>query len=88
MGRFILMQGGCDETVFLYAARVALPPPGEVGHHGLADEHEDIKVLVVPAEEAFAMLDANRIENATTALCLYWLRTHRERLRREWRENP
>jgi ADP-ribose pyrophosphatase len=42
-------------------------------------------VLVLAAEEAFALLDANRIENVTAGLCLFWLRTHRDRLRREWR---
>ena len=36
------------------------------------------------AEEAFAALDANRIENVTAAVCLYWLRQHRDRLRQEW----
>ena len=69
----------------MYGARVSLPPPGEAGTHGLQSEHEDIKVLVVPAEQAFAMLDQGKVENATAAICLYWLRTHRDRLRREWR---
>ena len=85
IGRFMLMQGGSDETMFLYCARTVLPPLGTAGNHGLAEEHEDIRVTVLPAGEAFALLDANRIENATAAICLYWLRTHRERLRREWR---
>ena len=83
IGNFMLMQGGCDEMMFLYAARVALPEAG-AGGHGLAEEGEDIRVLVLPAAEAFAMLDDNRIANATAAICLYWLRTHRDRLRREW----
>ncbi len=85
IGRFMLMQGGCDETMFLYAARVALPAAGTAGTHGLAAEHEDIRVTVLPADAAFALLDANRIENATAALCLFWLRQHRTRLREEWR---
>ena len=85
IGGFMLMQGGCDEVLHMYGARVALPPPGEAGTHGLQAEHEDIKVTVLPAEDAFALLDANKVENATAAICLYWLRTHRDRLRREWR---
>ena len=84
IGRYMLMQGGCDEVMFYYAARVALPDPEAIGTHGLTHEGEDIRVLVLPAEEAFALLDANRIENVTAAVCLYWLRGHRERLRREW----
>jgi ADP-ribose pyrophosphatase len=84
IGRFMLMQGGCDEVMFYYAARVALPRPEEAGSHGLAEEHEDTRVLILPAEEAFALLDTNRIENVTAACCLWWLRHHRPRLRRDW----
>ncbi len=84
IGRFMLMQGGCDEVMSLYAARVTLPQPGRAGTHGLVHEGEDIRVLILPAEEAFAMLDTNRIENATAGLCLWWLRHHRARLRQEW----
>ena len=84
IGRFMLMQGGCDETMFLYAARVALPEAADAGTHGLVQEGEDIRVLILPAEEAFALLDANRIENVTAGLCLWWLRHHRARLRQEW----
>ncbi len=84
IGRFMLMQGGCDETMFLYAARVALPEAAAACTHGLVHEGEDIRVLIVPAEEAFALLDTNRIENATAGLCLWWLRHHRARLRQEW----
>ncbi|RAI58949.1 NUDIX domain-containing protein [Roseicella frigidaeris] len=82
--RTMLLQGGCDETMHLFAARIALPPPGSAGTHGLAEEQEDTRLLVVPAAEAFAMLDANRIMNATTMLCLWWLRHHRARLRQDW----
>ena len=84
IGRFMLMQGGCDETMFLFAAHASLPALGTAGTHGLAQEGEDIRVLILPAEQGFAMLDDNRIENATAALCLWWLRHHRPRLRREW----
>jgi len=87
IGRYMLMQGGCDEVMFYYAARVRLPPPGAAGgSHGLAAEHEDTRVVVLPAEEALALLDANRIENVSAALCLHWLRQNRERLRRDWME--
>jgi ADP-ribose pyrophosphatase len=84
IGRYMLMQGGCDEVMLYFAARVALPAPAVAGTHGLAHEGEDIRVLILPAADAFALLDANRIENVTAAVCLYWLRQHRDRLRREW----
>jgi ADP-ribose pyrophosphatase len=84
IGRYMLMQGGCDETMHYYAARVRLPEPGPGGTHGLATEHEETRVLVVPAGDAFALLDSNRIMNTTAAVCLWWLRHHRARLRQEW----
>ena len=82
--RTMLMQGGCDELMHYYAARVHLPKPEEAGMHGLVEEHENTRVLIMPAEQAFAMLDENRILNATAMICLWWLRHHRPRLRQEW----
>ena len=84
IGRFMLMQGGCDEVMHYYAARVSLPAPEEVRSGGLEKEGEDTRVLVLPVEEAFRMVDDNRIENVTAGFCLLWLRHHRDRLRREW----
>ena len=84
IGRFMLMQGGCDEVMHYYAARVSLPAPEEAGTGGLEAEGEDTRVVVLPAAEAFRMVDDNRIENVTAGFCLLWLRHHRERLRREW----
>ncbi|WP_291296015.1 NUDIX domain-containing protein [Elioraea sp.] len=82
-GRFMLTPGVADETIAVFAGRVEAPA-GEAGHAGLADEHEDIRVFALPAEEAFAMLAEGRIVNITTALALLWLQANRDRLRRDW----
>lgn len=82
-GRYMLSPGVADETIALFAGRVAAPV-GEAGHAGLAEEHEDIRVFALPAEEAFAMVAEGRIVNVTTALALLWLQANRDRLRREW----
>jgi ADP-ribose pyrophosphatase len=79
------MQGGCDEVMVYFAAQVALPDGAAPRTHGLVQEGEDTRLLVMAAAEAFALLDANRIENVTAACCLWWLRHHRDRLRRDWR---
>lgn len=83
IGRFMLMQGGCDENVHMWCGRVRLDASPE-GHFGLLAEGEDIRLRVMSAEEGFALVDNNSMENATGALALLWLRHHRERLRREW----
>ncbi|MDB5416511.1 MAG: nudF [Rubritepida sp.] len=85
IGQYMLMQGGCDEVMFLHCGRTRLPESAAVTH-GLADEGEDIRLLIMPAEKAFAMLDSNAIRNATCALSLYWLRQNRLRLRTEWNQ--
>lgn len=74
--------GGTSESCAIYCGRADLSKAG--GIHGLAEENEDIRVLVVPAAEAFAMLAAGRVENATGVIALQWLALNRERLRREW----
>ncbi|MCO6418644.1 NUDIX domain-containing protein [Siccirubricoccus sp. KC 17139] len=84
IGQYMLMQGGCDETMHYFAAHVTLPESGPATH-GLAQEGEDIRLRILPAADAFALLDANRIQNVTAAACLWWLRHHRERLRAAWR---
>ncbi|NKC31321.1 NUDIX domain-containing protein [Falsiroseomonas selenitidurans] len=83
IGAFMLMQGGCDEVVHFFCARCDLSAAGEESH-GLVAEHEDTRLQVLPAEEAFRLVADNRIENAPAALALLWLQVNRPRLRAEW----
>jgi ADP-ribose pyrophosphatase len=69
-------------VVWLYCGRVDSRQAG--GIHGLAEEHEDIRVMVKTIAEVEAMLDEGRIESAHTLIGLYWLLRHRERLKRDW----
>lgn len=85
IGRYMLMQGGCDEVMHYFAACVSLPAGAEGARNGGVEaEGEDTRVLVMPAEAAFAAADAGAVQNVSAALCLFWLRHHRVRLRREW----
>lgn len=74
--------GGCSETITLFCGRV--DSRGVGGTHGLAEEHEDIRVLVVPADRAIADLDRDVYRNAITIVGLGWLARHRARLRAAW----
>jgi ADP-ribose pyrophosphatase len=80
--RMLPASGTLDEVIWLYCARV--DSTNATGLYGLADEHEDIRVVVKTMAEAEAMLDAGEIESAHTLVALYWLLRHRDRLRREW----
>ena len=75
-------SGSLDEVIWLFCGRV--DSRGAGGVHGLAEEHEDIRVIVKTIPEIEAMLDAGQIESAHTLVSLYWLLRHRDRLRREW----
>jgi len=79
---FLPASGSLDEAVFLFCGRVDSRDAS--GIHGLAEEHEDIRVVVKTIAEVEAMLDNGGIESAHTLISLYWLLRHRDRLRREW----
>lgn len=48
---------------------------------GLDDEHEDIRLHVLPFDDAIAMADADALPAAPLVLMLNWLARHRARLR-------
>ena len=68
--------------MFLFCGRVDATAAG--GVHGLAEEHEDIRVVVKTLAELEALLDAGAIESGHTLISLYWLLTHRDHLRHLW----
>ena len=77
---FMPSPGGSSETVWLYAALVDLSSAG--GLAGVAGEDEDIRIVVLDAEEAIGRLARNEVDNAITIMSLQWLTMNRERLRR------
>ena len=84
----VLTPGGSDERCTLLAGRVRSPAAdadGVAGSAGLASEHEDIRVRVLPATQAIENAADGRYANSVTALALLWLGARRNRLRAEWR---
>lgn len=82
IARYLVSPGGTTETCTLFCGRVDCSGLG--GHHGLAEEHEDIRVFVVPVDEALAMLGQENTANAVTIIALQWLALNREALRAKW----
>jgi len=80
--RYMPSPGDSDESVMLFCGRVDARSAG--GIHGLAEENEDIRVVVKTVSELEAMLLAGRIETGHTLICCHWLLHHRDRLRQEW----
>ena len=78
--RYMPSPGACTERVDLLCGLVDAAGAG--GVHGLAQEHEDIKVVVLSYREAMRRLRADEIVNGLAVLALYWLAARRPALRR------
>jgi ADP-ribose pyrophosphatase len=76
--------GALSENVRVYCARVDSTAVGTTG--GLEEEHEDIRLHVVPFAEAMRMLEENRLNNSVTIIAFGWLWRHRDELRARWLE--
>lgn len=79
---YFVSPGGTNEYLHIYCGKV---DSREVkGIHGLESEHEDIRVLNLSAEEAFALIPEGHIKNAPAMIALMWLQMNRERLQKQW----
>lgn len=74
--------GISNERITLFCGRV--DSAGAGGVFGLADEHEDIEVVVLDVEEAVSLVEAGKIHNAMTIISLQWLQLHRRELEASW----
>lgn len=83
IGEVLVSPGGSSERLVLYCARVEAPADG--GVFGLAEEGEDIRVVVMPLADALDAIDAGRIRVANAVIPLLWLARNRARLRARWR---
>jgi ADP-ribose pyrophosphatase len=83
---YLVSPGGTSERISLYCAMVDAEGVG--GVHGLADEHEDIRVQAVSFDEVWQWFEQGRINSASPIIALQWLAMHRERLRRKWLSQP
>lgn len=83
-GVYLASPGTTSERVHAYVGEVEVPVADGDRYGGVAGEHEDILVRVVPADEAVALFRRGRIVAANTVIPLQHLMLNRERLRREW----
>ncbi len=74
--------GVVAELLTSFVGEADLEGPG--GLHGLADEGEDIRTMVLSFDQAMAALAEGAINSAMGLVSLLWLAANRERLRAEW----
>ena len=80
---FFPTPGACSEHIDLFLGRC--DSTGLGGVHGLPDEGEDIRVLVLPFVQAMEILDQGHIANVAAIVALQWLARHRDEVRAHWR---
>ena len=68
---FYTSPGATSECIKLYLAPVDARQAG--GVHGLKDEGEDIRVVVLPFDAAMAALREGRIKSSPAVVALQWL---------------
>ncbi|MFZ9450165.1 MAG: NUDIX domain-containing protein, partial [Alphaproteobacteria bacterium] len=83
IARYLSSPGCSDETVESFVGRVDASRLG--GLHGLPEEGEDIRVVVMDASAAIAACADGRIGNAITLVALQWLALNRAALAARWR---
>ena len=79
---YVASPGGTTHSVKLYLGWV--DSANAQGIHGLADEHEDIRVTVVPFADWPALQREGRIADACSLLALQWLSLNRDAVRAAW----
>lgn len=83
VAHYLVSPGGTSESVFIFCGRVDASNAG--GIHGISEEHENIRVLAIPATEALKWLETGKVNNAMSLIALQWFALNRERLRQRWR---
>jgi len=77
--RYWVSPGGTTESIYLFlgrvdTSRIERDADGVVeGQFGLDHEHEDIRVRVVPIDQAVADVEGGRIVAAAPVIALLWL---------------
>ncbi|MCS2169961.1 ADP-ribose diphosphatase [Scandinavium sp. TWS1a] len=79
---YLASPGGTSERLTILVGEVDASTAQ--GIHGLADEHEDIRVHVVSREQAYLWVEEGKIDNAASVIALQWLQLHYQALRNEW----
>ncbi|MGU3414578.1 ADP-ribose diphosphatase [Enterobacteriaceae bacterium C23F] len=79
---YLASPGGTSERLTILVGEVDATTAQ--GIHGLAEEHEDIRVHVVSREQAYQWVEEGKIDNAASVIALQWLQLHYQALRNEW----
>jgi ADP-ribose pyrophosphatase len=77
--QYWVSPGGSTEQITLFCAKV--DSSEAKGIHGLASEGENIRLHVVNLQDAYNLVNAGKIDNATTIISLLWLQQNEQNVR-------
>lgn len=77
---FYPSPGGSSEYFYCYLGIASLPD-AETYHGGLASEHEDLRLHVLPFEQALGLVTTGEITVGPLITMLFWLAQNRDRIR-------
>lgn len=79
---FMVSPGTSSERIHLFCGRI--DSSRAEGIHGLEHEGEDMRVVVLPADEAIKGIETGLINSTSSIIALQWLALNRDDLRRRW----
>ncbi|MBM3484397.1 MAG: NUDIX domain-containing protein [Alphaproteobacteria bacterium] len=79
---YLASPGGSSERIALFLGRIDATKAG--GVHGLADEGEDIRSLVLPFDAAWREMMGRPVAVASLLIAMQWLALNRDAVRRQW----
>lgn len=79
---YLNSPGTSNEKLTLYCGRVDSGAAG--GIHGLAEEHEDIEVVVLDLKEVTQAITSGVINNAMTIIAIQWLQLNKPAVLEIW----
>ena len=79
INEFYTTPGGASERITLFCGIVDASAVG--GIHGLAHEHEDIRVSTVSSDEAYRKVETGEIESGIPIIAIQWLMLHKDELK-------
>jgi ADP-ribose pyrophosphatase len=82
-GAFV-SSGGTSEKISLVMGYVDMSRVVHGSRHGKKDEGEDIRVVIMKADEFIARTESGRQHDMKTMVCAFWLDKNRLRLQREY----
>lgn len=80
---FYPSSGGCSERLDVFVGQVDATTAH--GIHGLDEENEDIRVLVMSRSQAYQYVKEGKIENGASIIALQWLELNYQQLQVLWR---